>query len=287
MNIIGFYKNEQLYRTAIWQHIKHWKDAAMPIAVRFEKYQVPVWHRGHIVYYQIKFRAVATFQAKDGRILSRQCSAKNWANYLVEEDVHIIYNTEEYHVTPIEGSKSTNPRTYYTSYRGCSCNAWQKKAGLIDGLCKHQLMLYEELFGATQYATAKKIEEKKPAPKPQPKPSPAPQEEEVNVNEFATVALDFSKVKPRPPEPPKKYRLRLLKSDTSQLYHFYNLDTKKYWCTGLERNEVFKTAKELADSGHSIDGLYSGKHWIFWDYRWIEFKEFQKMSQQAKASLGI
>ena len=70
--IIGFFKKSDGYFAEIWKRIKHWKDARRPLAVRFQKYEVPVYHRGHIVYRETKFRAIATFESKEGKIISRQ-----------------------------------------------------------------------------------------------------------------------------------------------------------------------------------------------------------------------
>ncbi|MCT7968972.1 hypothetical protein NG799_21915 [Laspinema sp. D1] len=322
--IIGFFKNQDSYYEAIWNKIKHWKDAKRPLAVRFAKYEVPVWHRGHIVYHETRFRAVVTFETKDGRILSRQCSAQDWPMYLVEKAEKAPEGF--FNVFPVSGSKkSGEPRSYQVCSIGCDCPAFVRGKGLIGNKCKHQLMLSSEL-GITlksgnhekdrrrglRQISDERFERKltqinpvsfqknnpikdeyeeeidlgqlsnasinfglvKPLPKQQ-------DEEEVDVNLLAGASLNFALVKPSPKEPPKTYRLRVIKSDKSEKYFIFNLDTKKYLdSSGLTKKEAGKKAYELAQEGHKIDAIFGDQHWILFENKWVNPKE-------AKASLGV
>lgn len=360
--IIGFFKNQDSYYEAIWQKIRHWKDAKRAIGIRFAKYEVPVWHRGHIVYHETRFRAVVTFETHDGRIVSRQCSAQDWPIYAISPQ------EKTWEVKALQGSKSTKAeKTYTTSLSECNCPAYRHNSGLIKGFCKHQLMLMPELLekpylkqgiysypwkkptllktgyspapgfhlqqessdygydfqviltyvscgrqiqkvigylcpteGGFQYYNRHRQSKTRELTPENLKaaclrlhefsdykyekiwsPQLVKDDEEVDIDQLASASLNFSLVKPRPKEPPKTYRLRVIKKEKSETYLIFNLDTRKYLdCGGLTKKEAGKKAYQLAQEGHKIDAIFGDQYWILFENKWVDPKE-------AKASLGV
>lgn len=162
-SIIGYFKNWKSYYTAIWERIKDWKDAKRAIAIRFERYEKAIYHRGHLVMWETRYRAIATFETIDGRIISRQCSAAGWPLYAIVQVSEWCFEVEA-----IAGSASTKEdKKYYTSNSDCTCPAHRHRSGLIGGKCKHQLMLAQEfakIFSITARPQPKAEEIEKPEP---------------------------------------------------------------------------------------------------------------------------
>lgn len=319
--IIGFFKNQDSYYKAIWNKIKHWKDAKRAIGIRFAKYEVPVWHRGHIVYHETRFRAVVTFETHDGRIVSRQCSAQDWPMYLIEKAEKAPEGF--YEVFPVSGSKkSGTPRSYQVCSVGCDCPAFVRGTGLIQKKCKHQLMLAHEL-GITlksgnhepkdrrrglRQISDERFERKLNHPLTLPKNTPTQDEEEVNLNDLAGASLNFSLVKPRTQQPideeevdledlagaslnfalvkpspkePAKTYRLRVIKSKSEKYFIFNLDTKKY----LDGEGLTKQ-----EAGIKAKELADQGHKIdaiFKDQYWILLDNKWVNPKEARASLGV
>jgi hypothetical protein len=322
--IIGFFKNQDSYYTTIWNKIKHWKDAKRPLGVRFAKYEVPVWHRGHIVYHETRFRAVVTFETKDGRILSRQCSAQDWPMYLIEKAEKAPEGF--FNVFPVSGSKKTGtPRVYQTCSIGCDCPAFVKGKGLIQKKCKHQLMLALELgitlksgshepkdrrHGLRQMSD-EKFERKfnQPNPVTLPKNSLPQDEEEVNLNDLAGASLNFSLVKPRPQQPIDEEEVdindlagasinfSLVKPRPKEPPKTYRLrviksdKSEKYFIFNLDTKKYLDsgglTKKEVGKKAHELAQEGHKIDAIFGDQHWILFENKWVNPKEAKASLGV
>ncbi|MCT7975186.1 hypothetical protein [Laspinema olomoucense] len=319
--IIGFFKNQDSYYEALWNKIKHWKDAKRAIAVRFAKYEVPVWHRGHIVYHETRFRAVVTFQTHDGRIVSRQCSAQDWPMYLIEKAEKAPEGF--FNVFPVSGSKKTGePRSYQVCAIGCDCPAFVRGKGLIQRKCKHQLMLALEL-GITlksgnhepkdrrrgvRQISDERFERKFNPPLTFPKNNPTQDEDEVNLNDLAGASLNFSLVKPLPKQPideeevdlndlagasinfslvkpkqkePPKTYRLRVIKSKAEKYFIFNLDTQKY----LDGGGL--TKEEVGKKAHQLAQEGHKIDAIFKDQYWILLDNKWVNPKEAKASLGV
>ena len=320
--IIGFFKNQDSYYETIWNKIKHWKDAKRPLAVRFAKYEKPVWYRGQILYHETRFRAVVTFETKDGRILSRQCSAQGWPVYFVEKAEKAPEGF--FKVLPVSGSKkSGEPRAYETCAIGCDCPAFVKGKGLIQNKCKHQLMLAQEL-GITlkpgnktpkdrrrTYRTAseQEIEQKLSQPLTFQKNPPTKDDEEVNLNDLAGASLNFSLVKPRPQQPIDEEEVdlndlagasinfSLVKPKPKEPPKTYRLrviksdKSEKYFIFNLDTKKYLDsgglTKKEVGKKAHELAQEGHKIDAIFGDQHWILFENKWVNPKEAKASLGV
>lgn len=283
--IIGYFKNSKSYYPAIWQHIKHWKDARRPLAVRFQRYEVPVYHRGHVVLREVKFRAIATFINHEGKIISRQCSSKNWPLYQVQETTP---HTKYFKVFPLEGSKkSGEPRDYFTSPEGCTCPAFVKGKGLIDGFCKHQLMLSDEL-GIFEPEEEETYTPQAPNNQHFAPPSPPKNEDEVDINKLASASINFGAVKPKPPQVEKSPPGTLRVVERGDLYGFYNITTRQFEEFNVFWEDIYSKALFYERQGHQIEGLFNNQYWIFsGNCGWTEFKQWKREVAEARAMLGV
>jgi hypothetical protein len=297
--IVGFFKNSKSYYAAIWQHIKHWKDAKQAIGVRFQKYEVPVYHRGVVVLRETRFRAIATFINHEGQVISRQCSSKGWPLYQVEETAP---HTKYFRVIGLEGSKSSKASDYFTCLEGCNCPAYRHKSGLINGFCKHQLMLADEI-GLNEpeeeietlpepeiesNLTPQEIEDGIWWPYNYAPPSPAKNEDEVDLNKLAKASINFGAVKPKPPQVRKSPPGTLRVVERGDLYGFYNITTRQFEEFNVFWEDIYSKALFYERKGHQIEGLFNNQYWIFTGNEgWIEFKQWKREVQEAREMLGV
>lgn len=277
--IVGFFKNFKSYFAAIWEKISHWKDARRPLAIRFAKLRDKfIYKNGKLVGKEPRFRAVATFETHDGRVISRQCSSKGWPLYSYEETAP---HTKYFRVIGLEGSKSSKASDYFTCLEGCGCPAYRHKSGLIDGFCKHQLMLADEIG-------INNIEEEEEETTPQVSNTPIKDDEEVDLNKFSKASINFGAIKPKQPQIQKSPPGTLRVVEKGDLYGFFNITTAKFEEENIFWEEIQHKAVFYERKGHKIEGLFHGKYWYFYENRgWIEFKQFQKEVAEAREMLGL
>lgn len=267
MIIIGFFKNSKSYFAQIWARVKHWANARRALGVRFAKYVKFTYSSKGVKSIETRFRAIATVELMDGTVISHVCSSKGWPKYNAEETAP---HTKFYRVTAVEGSqKSGTPRDYFVAPEGCSCPAYTNNRGLICGLCKHQLMLADELFSDVLPTPAPKKEEKVDS-------------EKVDLDLLAKASINFV-------SRPKKANpgiIRLVEKDG--VYAFYDLNEKAYKQTNVFFEQINEFAGHYESIGYKVEGLFHGKYWVFYQARgWVDFKEWQRDIAEARAMLGL
>ncbi|MCT7957267.1 hypothetical protein [Laspinema palackyanum] len=134
--VIAYYKSPELLDEAIWDHIKHYQNVSRAISVRFEPYRKPIWHRGHIVHHELKFKALVTYQTVDGKIQTRRCSSQGWSVYGI---------TREDNQVRVHSWDGRELRGYELAEASCTCRSFQFQSGLVEGKCKHLRMAAPEL----------------------------------------------------------------------------------------------------------------------------------------------
>ena len=143
--IIGYYKGFGAYYQALWQHptvrsLKAKGSLKSPVSLSFQKIEQPVWHKGHIVYYQTKFKAFLTYFDNNDALKTRQMAIAPFCLYTVEEVCG------DYTVQPERGSNNNkSAQNYAVSSQSCTCPSFRHETGLIDSQCKHQRLLAAEL----------------------------------------------------------------------------------------------------------------------------------------------
>lgn len=302
--ITGFFKNFKSYYATIWEKISHWKDARRALGVRFAKYQKFIYKKGRLVRKEDRFRAIATFETHDGQVISRQCSAKGWPLYQVEETAP---HTKYFRVVGLEGAKNSKPSDYFTCLEGCTCPAYRHKSGLIDGFCKHQLMLADEIginepeeeedcieesidLENETTLTPQEIEDgiwwpynyAPPAP-----PAPPQNDDEVDLNKLSKASINFGAVKPKPPQVQKSPPGTLRVVEKGSFYGFFNISTGKFEEFNIYWEDITSKALFYQRRGHQIEGLFNNQYWIFHDGKWVEFKQWKREVQEAREMLGV
>ncbi|MCT7984966.1 hypothetical protein NG796_16970 [Laspinema sp. A4] len=134
--VIGYYKTTELLNAAIWDHIKHYQNVSQAISVRFEPYQKPVWHRGHVLYHELKFKAIVTYETVDGKIQTRRCSAQGWSVFGI---------TRENNQLRVHSWDGREFHEYALTRTTCTCQSFQFQTGLVEGQCKHLQVAAPEL----------------------------------------------------------------------------------------------------------------------------------------------